>query len=174
MHGLDCYLLDQVRERINLPKTISVVREFYKKYPQIRRSFIEDKANGSAVIDLLQRELSGIIPVEPVGGKFARAAAISGHVESGHIYLPENNPITEIFLKEVLSFPDGTNDDIVDAFTQVINRLMYYRVIEHKDLDYKKGGSYTIGELKLKGMKMYQIRKLIKSGEIRLIGGYHG
>jgi phage terminase large subunit-like protein len=42
---------------------------------------IEDKANGPAVIDSLQEQVSGLIPVEPKGSKQARAFAASGDIE---------------------------------------------------------------------------------------------
>jgi hypothetical protein len=36
---------------------------------------IEDKANGSAVIQMLGHELPGIIPVNPGGGKIGTSAS---------------------------------------------------------------------------------------------------
>ncbi len=49
---------------------------------------IEDKANGSAVIQMLSNEIPGLLPVNPQGGKIARAAAVSPLVEAGNVYLP--------------------------------------------------------------------------------------
>ena len=47
----------------------------------------EDKANGSAVIQMLMNQISGIIPVNPAGGRIGRAAAISPLIEAGNIYI---------------------------------------------------------------------------------------
>jgi phage terminase large subunit-like protein len=44
---------------------------------------IEDNANGSVVIQMLGRELPGLLPVNPEGGKVARAAALSPLIEAG-------------------------------------------------------------------------------------------
>jgi hypothetical protein len=43
---------------------------------------IEDKANGSAVIQELKHELPGLIAVHPEGGKVARAHAVSAQVDN--------------------------------------------------------------------------------------------
>jgi aryl-alcohol dehydrogenase-like predicted oxidoreductase len=44
---------------------------------------IEDKANGSAVIQMLAHEIPGILPVNPEGARIARAAAISPLIKAG-------------------------------------------------------------------------------------------
>ena len=49
---------------------------------------VEDKANGPAVIQSLKREISGLVEVNPEGGKISRAAAASPQLESGNWYLP--------------------------------------------------------------------------------------
>jgi predicted phage terminase large subunit-like protein len=86
--GADFVLLDQVRAGIDCPATVKAVRELSRKWPQNYAKLIEDKANGSAVIQMLQHEIVGIIPVNPEGGKLARAAAVSPLIEAGNVYLP--------------------------------------------------------------------------------------
>jgi len=83
---------------------------------------IEDKANGSAVIQMLANDIPGIIPVNPGGGKVARAQAIAPLVEAGNIYLPhpEFAPWVNDFIEECVQFPNGVNDDQVDAMTQAL------------------------------------------------------
>lgn len=85
---------------------------------------IEDKANGSAVIQMLSHEIPGILPVNPGGGKVARAQAISPLVEAGSIHLPhpDYSPWVEDFIEECMQFPNGAHDDQVDAMTQVLLR----------------------------------------------------
>ena len=60
------------------------------------------------------------------------------------------------------------NDDIVDAFTQGINRMMYYRASIKKQYDIVEGGTYRMCELKLKGLKYHEIRRLAQEGKIVL------
>lgn len=121
----DRYLLDQTRDRMDLPTTMQAIRNMTAKWPKAKRKLIEDKANGTAVIQMLQREISGLIPVEPEGGKEARANAVSPEVESGNVYLPdpEGAPWVNDFVEEASAFPNGANDDQVDGMTQALNRL---------------------------------------------------
>ena len=83
------YLLgDQIRARMDCPTTVKAVRELSQKWPGTLAKLIEDKANGSAVIQMLSNEIAGLLPVNPEGGKIARAAAVSPLIEAGNVYLP--------------------------------------------------------------------------------------
>ncbi len=121
--GADMYLLDQVRSKMDFPSAVQAVRSLAKKYPRIRTILIEDKANGPAVISTLKREISGIIPVNPEGGKVVRAQAITPYLEAGNVYLPMNAPFTSDLVEEASVFPNGKHDDQVDAMTQALNRF---------------------------------------------------
>jgi predicted phage terminase large subunit-like protein len=70
------------------------------------------------------KQIAGIIPVNPSGGKIVRAAAISPLIEAGNIYLshPQMFPWVTDFLEECAAFPNGAHDDQVDAMTQVLLR----------------------------------------------------
>jgi predicted phage terminase large subunit-like protein len=65
-------LLDQVRARMDCPATVKAVRQLSAKWRSTVAKMIEDKANGSAVIQMLMHEIPGILPVNPSGGKIAR------------------------------------------------------------------------------------------------------
>jgi hypothetical protein len=72
------YLLGhQIRARMDCPGTIKAIRELSQKWRGTLAKLIEDKANGSAVISMLQHEIPGILRVNPEGGKVARAMAVS-------------------------------------------------------------------------------------------------
>jgi len=123
--GADKYLLDQVRDRMDFPATIQAVRTLSAKWPQARVKLVEDKANGPAVIATLKKEISGLIPVEPQGSKESRAWAVSPEVEAGNVYLPDPSiaPWVHDFIEECAAFPNGANDDQVDAMSQALMRL---------------------------------------------------
>ena len=123
--GADKYLLDQVRDRMDFPATIQAVRTLSAKWPQARAKLVEDKANGPAVIATLKKEISGLIPVEPQGSKESRAWAVSPEVEAGNVYLPDPSiaPWVHDFIEECAAFPNGANDDQVDAMSQALMRL---------------------------------------------------
>jgi len=114
---------------MDFPSTLMTFRAFTQKHPNSRGKLIEDKANGPAVIATLRREISGIIPVNPQGGKEARAAAVSPYAEAGNIYLPDPkvNPWVWDFIEELAGFPAGANDDMVDCTSQAIHYLADYQ-----------------------------------------------
>ena len=140
IHGLDCYLLAQIRGRFGFTDTLHVVRALTKFEPRAVYKLVEKKANGEAVIDALRREIQGLIAIEPEGGKDVRAAAVSPRAERGEIVLPiaETIPCPEFYLdehgdrhdlvpttvadwiNEAATFPAGAYDDQVDAFSQAI------------------------------------------------------
>src|SRR5215831_14623067 len=100
------------------PATVKAVRELSTKWPGTLAKLIEDEANGSAVIQMLAHEVVGIIPVNPEGGKVARAAAVSPLIEAGNVYLPQlYAPWVNHFIEECAAFPNGAHDDQVDAMT---------------------------------------------------------
>ena len=119
------YLLDQVRDRMDFPATVRAVRALSFKWTKARAKLIEDKANGPAVIATLKREIAGLIPVNPEGGKIVRANAIAPYVESGNVFLPQAKHASWLsdFIEETASFPSGTHDDQVDSMTQAISYL---------------------------------------------------
>lgn len=119
VHRADRYVLDVVRRQLDFTSTCKQVRALAASYP-FAKILIEDAANGPAVISALAREVAGLIPVRPDGGKEARAAAISPQVESGNVFLPEGAPWVADFIDELAAFPRGKHDDQVDAFSQAL------------------------------------------------------
>ena len=122
--GGDRFLLDQVKERFDFPQTLNAVRVCNRKWPRSYAKLVEDKANGTAVIATLRHEVQGLIPVQPEGGKEARASAVSPQVESGNVYLPHPAivPWVDAFIHECASFPNAAHDDQVDAMSQALLR----------------------------------------------------
>ena len=124
--GADRFFLDQVRERMNFAETVAAVRKLTRRHPGATAKLVEDKANGPAVVSLLKQEISGLIEVQPEGGKEARAQAVSPVIEAGNVYLPHPTlaPWVDGFLQECMDFPGGKNDDQVDACSQMLTRWL--------------------------------------------------
>ena len=122
----DMYLIDAVKKHLDMPSTMREIVRLRSMYPQCKITLIEDKANGSAIIQILRTQIGGIIPVNPEGGKVARVNAIAGAIESGNVYLPANKPFTIGFVDEFAAFPNGKHDDQVDCCSQALNRFIYF------------------------------------------------
>jgi predicted phage terminase large subunit-like protein len=134
----DYYLRYCLNKHLDFPSTVAAIRSVAALYPRARTVLIEDKANGSAVIQTLQREMY-VVPVNPIGGKVARVNAISAAIESGHVFIPDpvkrrkdddtvllERSWVNDFVDQFSAFPNGTHDDMVDAASQALNRLIYF------------------------------------------------
>jgi predicted phage terminase large subunit-like protein len=131
--GADVYLIDRVTGQWDFTETCRQVLQLGRQYPETRTILIEEAANGSAIINVLSRQVSGIIPVSPEGGKYARAQAAQPMVEAGNVWLPNPRPHgrlrperawVDAFLHQLCVFPTGAHDDDVDAFTQLVARCV--------------------------------------------------
>lgn len=122
--GADKYLVDQVRFRGAFNEAANALRAFRAKWPQCRAILIEDKANGSPLLNMLQQEIGGMIATNPgKRGKAERAEAVSPFIEAGNIWVPSDAPWVSDFMAEVQSFPNGAHDDQVDTASQALERL---------------------------------------------------
>lgn len=119
------YLRYVFNQRADFPQTLQAILMIRQLYPNAHTLLIEDKANGSAIIQTLQKSIPGVIAVNPQGGKVARVNAVSPAIESGHVFLPEGAPWLEDFLRQFSEFPAGKHDDMVDAATQCLHRMIY-------------------------------------------------
>ena len=139
--GARCYLLDMVRARLNFNETLNAIRALSARWPEATAKFVEDKANGPAVMSALRGQVHGLIPVEPDGSKIARANAVSPLAFSRDIVLPAAHllPNVEELIEEAKAFPASSHDDAVDAMTQAVNQLILHplhrqQVIDQDDL----------------------------------------
>lgn len=115
------YLVDQVREKLSYYETKQAFVAMSNKWPQAKLKLVEHKANGAALEDDLQ-SIGGIELVNPHGDKIQRLEYCYGSFVSGQVII---NPELERVIKpEFLAFPKGQNDDMVDAATMAIKRLM--------------------------------------------------
>jgi predicted phage terminase large subunit-like protein len=124
--GASVYLLDQVRRRMTFSETLAAVKAFVAKWPQCAAKLVEDKANGTAVLDVLKVEMPGLIAINPKESKEARASAVSPFVEAGNVFLPapKVRAWIEDFIEEAAAFPHGAHDDQIDGMTQGLQRLL--------------------------------------------------
>lgn len=123
--GADKYLIDQFRARAGFNGQIQAIRGLSAKHPKATGKHVEKSANAYALLEVLRKEIPGMILVPVHGSKIARAESISPQVEAGNIYLPDPSiaPWIHDFIEEHAVFPLGTNDDQVDAASQAISVL---------------------------------------------------
>jgi len=86
----------------------------------VGRVGIEDKANGSALIEVLRQAVPGVLGIEPVGSKDARVSAASVYLQAGNFWLPDANEQTQDAINEAASFPRGARDDFIDTVAHAL------------------------------------------------------
>ena len=123
--GVDNYLLDRHHERMGIVDTMKAIQVMTSKWPNAIAKLIEDKANGSAVIEMLQKKIKGIVAINPQGGKEVRAQAVAPLWEAGNVYLPHPlwKSYTDEILDELTAFPNADHDDDVDSMSQALVRM---------------------------------------------------
>lgn len=119
------WLLDFRREKLSFTKTADAIVSLKTAYPGVNKIFIEDAANGPALIDMLSKHVTGIVGVPPLGSKEARAHAVSWVWTNGCVMLPspDDNPSIKPVVAEITAFPDVRNDDAVDGMTIALHQL---------------------------------------------------
>lgn len=136
------FLYKLVNKRMGFVDTLARIKRFLQEFPNIDELIIEDKANGSAIIDSLRYSegVPPIVGVNPQGGKYSRAQAVSPFVSTFAVHIPddftesENKDIewdtaeqlngTQKFVIQHTKFPFMKHDDMVDAETQALSRLI--------------------------------------------------
>jgi len=118
--GPNFYLLEVVHGKMSYLGTKEALRALCARWPIAHVKLVEDKANGSAIINELGREIGGLVGINPKDSKIARARAISGHVQAGNFYVLRSLPILDYLVYELTKFPLAKNDDLVDMITQAL------------------------------------------------------
>lgn len=118
-HGAEYYCVDQVCARMDISGTMQTIRDLRKKWPRIGQWLIEDKANGSAIVTLLRKEIPGMLAVEPEGGKFARASRAEPFLRSGNVLFADEPWVLDL-IEQCTRFPMGAHDDMVDTLSQAL------------------------------------------------------
>jgi predicted phage terminase large subunit-like protein len=118
------YLLDVWRGRLEFPqlkrKLIALAQEH-----RPRRILIEQAGPGLHLIqELRANPTSGVpspIAIKPDGDKIVRMEAQCARFEAEQVYLPKEAAWFDLFLHEILAFPNSRHDDQIDSVSQFLN-----------------------------------------------------
>jgi predicted phage terminase large subunit-like protein len=120
------YLLDFRREQLGFVKTAQAIVDLRQKHPDVHRIYVEEAANGAAIIDMLKKHYPQIVGVPPLGSKEARWHAVSWSWEAGMVFLPhpDESPGIVQWIDEITSVPDAPNDDTADCMAIALQQLL--------------------------------------------------
>jgi len=116
-------LIDCIKERFDFPELKAEALRLYEYWePDI--VIIETKASGIPLVQELRRVGIPVNTFSPSKGqdKIARLNSVSPIFQDGRIWVPENR-FGEELMEEVSDFPNGENDDLVDATTLALARF---------------------------------------------------
>lgn len=129
--GPQIFVIDMFRKQIPFDEQIEAIRAMSVKWPMTTGKLIERAANGWAAVAMLTKEIPGVMPIPPQfrgtdtqSAKEIRLQQVLPYMRAGNIQLPTAAPWLQAFEDELVKFPGGRNDDIVDAFSQGVTYLM--------------------------------------------------
>lgn len=124
------YLIKQTRKQMGFNEQLAVFKAMTVEtvdQQMISAKWVEKKANGAALIAVVQKEISGVIAIEPQGSKVARLEAVSPQFEANNIFVPDptepGNEWVGDYIEEMVTFPNALHDDQVDATSQALLKL---------------------------------------------------
>jgi len=137
--GRKRFIRNVVNAHLDAAATEVEIRRQHDLYSPVSGTLIEDKANGSAVIQRLKTHVAGVIEIQPEGGKIGRMYVASAEWQSGDWYVDRNAAWTEAFLQQITMFPNAKNDDMADTMSQAAIWLQANSFV-YGVLDWAAGG----------------------------------
>jgi predicted phage terminase large subunit-like protein len=119
------YLLGVINEHLGYPRLRRVVEDTWQQWcfcgmPPVT-VLIEDKASGQSLIqDLKESTTIPVIPIKADASKVIRFSECTGMIEAGKVNLPIDAPWLVDYETQLMEFPLGKNDDLVDSTSQFI------------------------------------------------------
>ena len=122
--GPHYYLIDVVRRKLDYPDLRTLAFQMVRRY-DADLVLVERAGTGTALAQELRRAFDiRVRSLAPKGDKEIRFATQSHIIEQGRVFLPEDAPWLNTFIKELLGFPGTRHDDQVDSvelFLRIVN-----------------------------------------------------
>jgi predicted phage terminase large subunit-like protein len=125
IHNNDIIILDIRREKAETPKHLDMLNQEYAKWKPINQ-YVENKSFGINIIQAFKQTSRPVKTLDAKGDKPTRAQIIQGFYENGKVYHRESSHWMSDFEQELLQFPYGIHDDMVDciAYAGIIVQSM--------------------------------------------------
>lgn len=126
--GVRRYLLDNLHARMRYTEGRQALWDMYTKWKHVLDAcVIEDASSGMHLVDDLKPKIPALIGIKPTRfgpDKETKASFCAPIWEAGNVILPADAPWLADYVAELVSFPNVTHDDQVDATTQA---LLWFR-----------------------------------------------
>lgn len=121
--GPNYYVLEVLNFRADITVLMQKVREVRSRWGQGTPILIENKSNGLAAIQLLRKEMSGVLEINPIKDKVERALVVKYLFDSENVYFAVRGLVFGDILAQFTQFPHTKHDDIVDSVVHGITWL---------------------------------------------------
>lgn len=122
-NGVDYYVLDVLNFHADVTALVQKVRDLRKRYGSEVPVLFEAKANGVAAMQILRKEMSGIMETTPSKDKLERALLVKYLFDGMNVKFNIKGFVWGEVQAQFTAFPHGRHDDIVDAVVQGITFL---------------------------------------------------
>lgn len=123
VNGSRYYVLEVLNFHADITNLIKKIKEVRNRWGNQVPVLIENKANGMAAIQLLRREMSGILEYTPIKDKVERAIVVKYLFDAGDVSFSTHGLVWGEIQTQFTQFPHGKHDDIVDAVVQGLTWL---------------------------------------------------
>jgi predicted phage terminase large subunit-like protein len=128
--GPDVYLVDLIWDHLSFSATAQALVDLRKKWSGpasggiVGAVYIEDRANGTGLLEVLRKKVPGLIPMEPLGSKYARISAAADFIQAGNLWLPSDHDQIGDLVIEATRFPKAAHDDAIDMLAYALLVLL--------------------------------------------------
>jgi predicted phage terminase large subunit-like protein len=121
--GPKYYVIDVLNFHADITTLVQKIKEVRHKWGDTIPVLIENKANGLAAIQILRKEMSGILECTPTKDKVERAIVVKYLFDGGDVSFAVHGLIWGEIQAQFTSFPHGKHDDIVDSIVHGLTWL---------------------------------------------------
>ena len=121
--GPKYYVLEVLNFHADITMLMAKIKDVRRRWGSTTPVLIENKSNGLAAIQLLRREMSGILEATPTKDKVERAIVVKYLFDAGDVAFSTHGLVWGEIQSQFTQFPHGKHDDIVDAVVQGLTWL---------------------------------------------------
>ena len=119
------YLLDCWWRKAKTPEVVEAMLEMVRAGEPPLTWWAESGHISKSIGPFLHKRMAetgtfvNIVEVTPVGDKEQRAQSISARMAMGYVHFPKEKPWVSQAVEQLMAFPNGKNDDFVDALAYI-------------------------------------------------------
>lgn len=121
-------VMDLVRERLQAPDIIPMIKDKVREH-DLQYVGIEKVGFQLALIQIARREGLIVRELRADRDKINRALPLSAKLEGGQMYFKSNALWYDTLNREMLQFPEGEHDDIVDALSYAVQETQMKKTL---------------------------------------------